>query len=89
MSRGRRPNLDSKWPHGCYQRYSTGCRCEPCTTAASSSVARAAAQKLETFGFVFHGSKTTYNRGCRCEACTEGARKYNAEALRKKKSAAS
>jgi hypothetical protein len=58
-----------KYDHGHPHRYAAGCRCRPCKDGYNQAAQREGALKLQTLGFVFHGTCKTYNRGCRCDEC--------------------
>ena len=82
MSRPKIP-LDQR-THGTNSTYKAGCRCEPCTKAASAyakerRLAREAGDIRTSTGERTHGARSTYKAGCRCKPCTEAQSAYNAK----------
>jgi hypothetical protein len=67
-------------PHGIVRTYKAGCRCEPCTKAASSYATerRNARKAVKGTPKSDHGRRSTYKAGCRCEKCTKAQSDYNA-----------
>ena len=82
MSRPKIPM--SERTHGLPNTYKAGCRCEPCTKAASAYAkeryaARKAGDIRKPAGQRKHGGRGTYNAGCRCRECTDAQSAYKAQ----------
>ena len=77
----------SEREHGLPATYKAGCRCQPCTTAASEyATARAKARQAGDVRTAQgepkerkHGARSTYKAGCRCSECTAAQTEYNAK----------
>lgn len=77
----------SERTHGVPNTYKAGCRCQPCTAAASEYAKKRA--KARQAGDVRtaqgepkqrkHGARSTYKAGCRCSECTAAQTEYNAK----------
>lgn len=83
----------SERTHGLPTTYKAGCRCQPCTQAASAYAkeryaARKAGDVRKPAGHREHGVRATYKAGCRCETCTEAQSAYNAKRRETAKAAA-
>ena len=80
-----RPKIPmSERTHGLPNTYKAGCRCEPCTKAASAYAkeryaARKAGDIRKPAGQRKHGGRGTYNAGCRCRECTDAQSAYKAK----------
>jgi len=77
---GRRRISMEERPHGIVRTYKAGCRCEPCTKAASAYATerRNARKAVKGTPKSDHGRRSTYKAGCRCEKCTKAQSDYNA-----------
>ena len=88
-----RPKIPmSERTHGLPNTYKAGCRCEPCTKAASEYAkeryeARKAGDVRKPAGRRKHGGRSTYNSGCRCKPCTDAQDAYNAKRREETKAA--
>ena len=88
----RRKIAMSEREHGVVRTYKAGCRCQPCTKAASAyATERRNARKagdVRRPGERQHGQRSTYKAGCRCEECTKAQSAYNAKRRETAKAAA-
>jgi hypothetical protein len=61
-------------PHGEERKYSAGCRCEECRSAAhKQDLVRASSYETSRSP---HGSPQKYRNGCRCDLCVLASRRH-------------